>query len=227
MTSIDGISSQISGLRTQTSLQPENVTGSQELGQQDFLTLMTTQMKNQDPFAPMENGEFLAQMAQFSTVNGLDTINQTLESMSAQLGSSRVLNASSMIGRRVLGPGTLARADSAGVINGVVDLAGSVSSVSIRYTDADSGVLLHQQEMGPQPSGRLDFSWSDVPANIRDANGAIRVSVDVGGNGQSAAIAPMVYARVIGVEVPPEGTDFTLNIEDYGLRNSLEISALR
>lgn len=227
MTSIDGISSQISGLRSQASLQPENVTGSQELGQQDFLTLMTTQMKNQDPFAPMENGEFLAQMAQFSTVNGLDTINKTLESMSAQLGSSRVLSASSMIGRQVLVPGTMARADDAGAINGVVDLVGSVSSVTVRYTDAQSGVLLHQQEMGPQPSGRLEFGWSDVPANIRDANGAVRVSVDVGGNGQSAAIAPMVYARVIGVEVPSEGTDFTLNIEDYGLRNSLEISALR
>ena len=227
MTTLDGISSQISGLRTQTSLQPENTTGNEELGQQDFLTLMTTQMKNQDPFAPMENGEFLAQMAQFSTVNGLDTINKTLESMSTQLGSSRVLDAASMIGRQVLVPGTIARADASGSINGVVDLASSVSSASIRYSDAESGALLHQVDLGAQPSGRLEFSWNDMPSDITAANRAVRVSVMVGENGQSVGVAPMVYARVTGVEVPSDGTEFNLNIEDYGLRNSLEISALR
>ena len=42
-----------------------------QLGQEDFLKLMTTQLQNQDPFAPMENGEFIAQMAQFSTVTGI------------------------------------------------------------------------------------------------------------------------------------------------------------
>ena len=48
------------------------------LGQEDFLRLMTTQLQNQDPFAPMENGEFIAQMAQFSTVTGITEMGQSL-----------------------------------------------------------------------------------------------------------------------------------------------------
>ncbi|MEQ1495533.1 MAG: flagellar hook capping FlgD N-terminal domain-containing protein [Novosphingobium sp.] len=60
---------------------------SQMLGQADFIRLMTTQMKLQDPTDPVDNKEMIAQMAQFSSLSGIETINNTLKAISAQLGS--------------------------------------------------------------------------------------------------------------------------------------------
>ena len=79
-----------------------------QLGQEDFLKLMTTQLQNQDPFAPMENGEFIAQMAQFSTVTGITSMDESLKNVAAKLGETRIATAANMLGHSVLVPGTIA-----------------------------------------------------------------------------------------------------------------------
>ena len=199
-------------------------TGNRELGQQDFLTLMTAQLQNQDPFAPMENGEFLAQMAQFSTVAGLETVNETLGAISGQIGGNRIATASSLLGQQVLVPGSLARPDGDGVVQGVADLPEAASAVTITYSDAETGAVLHRQQMGAQPAGLMGFEWRDVPPALADARGAVRVAVQADG---AAPPAPFVYARVMGVQLPETGQDLTLDVEDYGLRSSLEITSIR
>ena len=67
------------------------------LGQSDFLKLMTTQLQNQDPFSPMENGDFIAQMAQFSTVTGIAEMGESLKSLSNQLGEFRIATATNLL----------------------------------------------------------------------------------------------------------------------------------
>lgn len=199
-------------------------TGSRDLGQKDFLTLMTAQLQNQDPFAPMENGEFLAQMAQFSTVAGLETVNETLGAISGQIGGNRIATASSLLGQQVLVPGSLARPDVAGVVHGVADLPQAASAVTVTYTDAETGTVLHRQEMGAQPAGLMGFEWRDAPPALVEARGAVRIAVQAEG---AAPAAPFVYARVVGVQLPESGQDLTLDVEDYGLRSSLEITSIR
>jgi flagellar basal-body rod modification protein FlgD len=199
-------------------------TGRRELGQQDFLTLMTAQLQNQDPFAPMENGEFLAQMAQFSTVAGLETVNETLGAISGQIGGNRIATASSLLGQRVLVPGSLARPDGDGVVQGVADLPQAASAVTVTYSDAETGAVLHRQQMGAQPAGLMGFEWRDAPPALVEARGAVRVAVQAEG---AAPASPFVYARVVGVQLPGTGQDLTLDVEDYGLRSSLEITSIR
>ena len=70
---------------------------SSALGQQDFLTLMLAQLKNQDPLQPMENGEFLAQLAQFSTVGGIEKVNDTLASLGDVMRDFRVATAANLL----------------------------------------------------------------------------------------------------------------------------------
>ena len=79
------------------------------LGQEDFLKLMTTQLQNQDPFAPMENGEFIAQMAQFSTVTGITEMGQALKGISDKMSEFRIATASDLLGNSVLVPGNIVR----------------------------------------------------------------------------------------------------------------------
>jgi flagellar basal-body rod modification protein FlgD len=216
-----------SGIRTYEDLQPEVESGNSALGQEDFLTLMTTQLKNQDPFAPMENGEFLAQMAQFSTVSGLDTINETLQDLKSQLGGDRLSTASSLLGKQMLVQGTTARPDSNGEIHGTIDVP-TDGTVSVRYTNASTGATVFTQDLGKQDAGEMSFSWTDVPASVTDARQALKLSVMVTNDSGTVLATPSVYAKVTGVTVPEAGaTDFTLQVEDYGVKNSMEISALR
>jgi flagellar basal-body rod modification protein FlgD len=197
---------------------------SENLGQKDFLTLMAAQLQNQDPFAPMENGEFLAQMAQFSTVSGLETVNQTLAGIGEKIGGNRIATASSLMGQHVLVPGTTARPDAEGSIHGVADLPQAASTVTVLYTHAETGAELHRQEMGAQPAGLMGFDWSDLPDDMVQARDAVRVTVMTDG---PEPASPFVYARVIGVQLPQDSDDLTLDVEDYGLRNSLEITSIR
>ncbi len=81
------------------------------LGQQDFLTLLTTQMRNQDPLNPMQNTEFLGQMAQFSTVAGIDRLDDSLQALGGSFRDMRLGMASQLVGQMVLVPGTLAQPD--------------------------------------------------------------------------------------------------------------------
>ena len=92
------------------------------LGQAEFLKLMTAQLQNQDPFAPMDNGDFIAQMAQFSTVTGITEINTNLTDMSAKLEPNRIATAAQFLGTSVLVPGADVSPDDNGEIHGVVDL---------------------------------------------------------------------------------------------------------
>ena len=76
--------------------------GKESLGQAEFLQLMTTQLQNQDPFAPMENGDFIAQMAQFSTVTGITEMGQSLKGIADQLGEFRIATAANLLGSSVM-----------------------------------------------------------------------------------------------------------------------------
>src|SRR5690625_1502858 len=73
-----------------------------EIGQEDFLKLMVTQLQNQDPFSPMENGEFLAQIAQFTTATGIQELQQSFERFSSNIKTEQALQAASLVGRNVV-----------------------------------------------------------------------------------------------------------------------------
>ena len=100
MTTIDPNSAQAAlfeklGLTKQTDSQKGS---SDKLGQTDFLKLMTTQLQNQDPFAPMDNGDFIAQMAQFSTVTGIEEMNTSIGKLVEEFDQARIATASNLLG---------------------------------------------------------------------------------------------------------------------------------
>ena len=106
------------------------------LGQSDFLKFMTTQLQNQDPFAPMYNGDFIAQMAQFSTVTGITEINNNLTNLGSKLEPNRVATAAQFLGHSVLVPGQVASPDDKGEIHGVVDLPAYSNDVGLTLANS-------------------------------------------------------------------------------------------
>ena len=74
------------------------------LGQADFMRLMTEQLANQDPLKPLSNSEFVAQLAQFSTVQGISDLNTTVNGFTASLTGDQVLKGASLVGHSVVVP---------------------------------------------------------------------------------------------------------------------------
>ena len=197
--------------------QTEELGAKQTLGQQDFLKLMTTQLQNQDPFAPMENGDFIAQMAQFSTVSGIKEVNDTLGSLTGEYEKARVATAASLLGHSVLIPGNIVRPDANGEIHGVLDLPQASSFTTLNFTDPVSGELVHTQTLGALPSGLNGFSWTEIPDELRSRNTKLKLEalVDFGDGSQS--LSPSIFAEILSASTGEGTADaITIDLADYG-----------
>ena len=196
------------------------------LGQQDFLKLMTTQLQNQDPFSPMENGDFIAQMAQFSTVTGITEMSESLKSLSGQLGEFRIATAASMLGNSVLVPGNTARPDANGEIHGVIDMPVASSATNVSFTNS-AGEVLHNIDLGAQPSGLVGFEWTDIPPEVLEANKTLTVKAYLNGAEGLEEISPSVFAEVMAASTGTDTTGVILNVKDYGNINASEVPTFR
>lgn len=136
-----------------------------ELGQQDFLRLMLAQVQNQNPLEPQSNGEFLAQLAQFGVVDGIQKMNVGFEDLSDRLAGEQTLAAAQLLGREVLVPGNLRQTGSG--LSGVVKLPQPAERVDIEISDA-RGVTVYRATLDGRNGGELAFAW-----NGRDADGEL------------------------------------------------------
>ncbi|ADV27366.1 flagellar hook capping protein [Pseudoxanthomonas suwonensis 11-1] len=130
---------------------------SDSLGQADFLRLMTEQLKHQDPLNPMENSAFLGQMAQFSTVQGIETLNSQVRAFQSALGSDQLLRGAAMVGRDVLVPSTKLALDDSGSAHGAV-AAPDAGSVQFTVTDAN-GRTVREFSVPATRAGEVPFAW--------------------------------------------------------------------
>lgn len=197
--------------------QNQELGAKQTLGQEDFLKLMTTQLQNQDPFAPMENGDFIAQMAQFSTVSGIKDVNESLSGLAGEYEKARIATAASLLGHSVLLPGNIVRPDENGEIHGVLDLPQASSYTTINFSDPVTGELVHSQAIGAIPSGLNGFSWTNIPDELkhRDNKFKIEALVDFGEGAQS--LSPSIFAEILSASAGEvnNGT-ITIDLADYG-----------
>jgi flagellar basal-body rod modification protein FlgD len=132
-----------------------------DLGQEDFLHLMLTQLKNQDPFKPMESGEFLGQIAQFGTVQGLAGLQTSFDSLSASLVSNQALQASTLVGRSALVETSTMAVAAGQTVAGAIDLPASSASVRVTIKDA-AGQTVRTIALGQQPKGLATFAWDGL-----------------------------------------------------------------
>ncbi len=195
------------------------------LGQEDFLKLMTTQLQNQDPFAPMENGDFIAQMAQFSTVTGITDMGETLKGLSSQLSEFRLATATNLLGSSVLIPGNTARPNENGEIHGVVDLPSASTATSITISEIN-GEVIDTIELGPQASGLVGFTWNNVPQNIIDENAAVRLDAYADTSNGREAVSSSVFAEVLAASAGG-ASGVRLDVRDYGEIDAAEVVKFR
>lgn len=126
-----------------------------------FMTLLVTQLQNQDPLNPMDNAQMTSQLAQLQTVTGVNKLNTTLESLQSSYKSSEAMQATNLIGRGVLVDGnSVTLASSKGVLG--VNLATDADDVQVVISDA-KGNEVETMDLGAQKAGVLPLAWDGVP----------------------------------------------------------------
>lgn len=184
-----------------------------ELGQEDFLTLMITQFQNQDPFSPMENGDFLGQLAQFGTVNGIEQLNQAFSGLQNSIQSDQALQAANLVGRSVLARSGFGYLGESGSITGGVELKSSVSDVEVEITDLN-GQLLRRLNLGEQPSGLVHFEWDgSTQDGQRVEPGHYRIATRVIQGGYIESAQTLITSEIQSVTLGGPANGLTLNIE--------------
>lgn len=195
--------------------------------QNRFLTLLVTQLRNQDPLNPMENAQITSQMAQLSTVQGITQLNNTLLALSGQMNMTQSMQAASLIGKGVLVPGNRLVLGGQGEARQAtpfgVDLIAAVDNVVVRILDA-SGQMVRQLELGPRPAGVLSLAWDGHASGGADLpDGAYSAQFSAFDEaGKPVAFEPLTYGAVSSVVYAPDGLQL-----DLGLTGRHPMSAVR
>jgi flagellar basal-body rod modification protein FlgD len=205
MTTITSTTASIAATSANTALKGTKTT----LDQGDFLKLMTAQMKNQDPFNPVDNTQMVAQMAQFSSLAGITQMSTTLQAISDKLGATTTADAVSYIGKTVLTPGTTAYARTSGGVAGAIELGGAASDVGVTITDAN-GMVLKNLSLGAQTGGTVSYDWNGRTDAGEDAGaGPFTVSVAASNEGKFVSATNLVWAPVQSVSTATGQTVLT------------------
>lgn len=188
----------------------------QKLGQDDFIKLMTTQMNHQDPMKPMENGDFLSDMAQFSTVSGLKEIKESFNSLASSLKSSQALQASSMVGRKVLIPGAKTSFSESSPMRGAVELKTSASDLKVNILD-DKGTLVKEIDLGSKAPGVVHFSWDgETVGNKKAVPGVYSVQAVGSVEGKTESFNTLITDTVQSVSLGLGGQGVKLTLANAG-----------
>ena len=187
---------------------------SESLGQADFLRLMTEQLKHQDPLNPMENSAFLGQMAQFSTVQGIQALNGTVSGFANAMAGDQLMRGASLVGREVVLPSAKVALGADGDATGLV-AAPSSGLVTFDITDAN-GQPVRQMIVPADAAGEVPFAWDGTnAAGERMPPGQYAITAKhVAGNGNSTTLSTYVRGRVDSVSVGADG--LYLDIQGLG-----------
>ena len=182
-----------------------------------FLTLLTTQLKNQDPLSPMENAEVTSQLAQMSTVDGIERLNSMFKAFLEGQSANDSMQAAALVGRGVLVEGKHLALTEAGAIGGF-ELDGAADKVVLSIKDA-TGLEVKQIQIDDLEAGSQNFVW-DGTANdgARAADGVYTLDLSATLDGEKVTGRSLEFGAVTSVIRGPKGTDFqvgTLGVFKY------------
>lgn len=188
--------------------------------QDRFMTLLVTQMKNQDPLNPMDNAQMTSQLAQLSTVSGIEKMNAALESLMGSYQTSQTLQATSMIGHGVLAPGNSLQLSEGQALLGV-ELTAPADKVEITIRD-DKGQAVHSFTLEKQPAGSHPLAWDgklDNDATAPDGKYTFEVKATTGE--QTVQATALSFGQVASVSTSGQGVK--INVPELGALNFADI----
>ncbi len=187
-----------------------------DLGKNEFLELLVAQMNNQNPLEPQENGEFIGQLAQFSTVEGVEKLNSSMETILSGYQSSQALQASSLVGRKVIVPADKAVVDTSETFKASLVLPTSSSNVFVNVYDS-TGASVGRVNMGAQEAGNISFMWDGKDSSGKVLPpGTYRFEAQATYQGETKGLYTLLPANVDSVTLGQNGGELMLNLAGVG-----------
>jgi len=197
-----------------------------ELGKDEFLKLMVAQMNNQNPLEPQGNGEFIAQLAQFSTVEGITNLNTSVSSILSGSQSSQALQASTLVGRKVIVDTDKVKVDTSADFKGALNLTASSPNVWVNVYDT-TGNQVNRLNLGQQSSGLVNFTWNGTDANGKKLDaGTYRFEAQASVDGKTEAMKTSLPANVDSVTLGQNGGEMTINLAGVGSIGISKVQAI-
>lgn len=187
-----------------------------DFGQNEFLTLMITQLKNQNPMQPMQDGQFLSQMAQFSSAAGMQKLQDSFTNLASTLQSNQALQASSLVGRKVLISSDQGQLPVGGNLSGVVDMTQATGNLTVNILN-QNGELVRHLELGAQSAGQVKFNWDGLnDSGQPQPPGNYSISAEAQVDGVAHNYETLVEASVDSVTIGKQGQGLSLNLSQFG-----------
>ncbi|SBR52393.1 MULTISPECIES: flagellar hook assembly protein FlgD [unclassified Halomonas] len=190
---------------------------SEEL-RESFMTLLITQLENQDPMNPMENAEMTSQLAQINTVSGIEELNDTISGITKQMDASQMLQASGLIGNSVLVPGDQVKVsvDEDGNSYATpfgIELEEPAEKLEISVTN-QAGEVVYSNEVEGVDAGVESFSWNGLNNDeVAVPEGSYNVSYKAtDAEGEKLDSETLNYAQVQGVTPAESGEEVRLDL---------------
>lgn len=188
-------------------------TSTTDEAQDRFLKLLVTQLQNQDPLNPMDNAQMTSQLAQMSTVSGIEKLNTTLSSLMDSVGTSQSMQAAAMIGKSVLVPGSQLTLSSGAAYAGI-NLAEDADQVTLTIMDS-SGKVLQTQQLGAHDAGVFNIGWDGMTdSGTAATDGIYKFSVEATQGGSSVTVDELQIGTVSALV--RSGSGFLLDLGELG-----------
>lgn len=207
-----GASDVLGQYRTQ---QHNGSNASSELGKNEFMELMLAQLKNQNPLEPQDNGEFISQLAQFSSLEEMQKLTASVDDVVGQFRSTQALQASAMVGKTVLAPSEVGILGAEGEVSGNIQVPASTGGLRLSI-QSPSGELVRQIDLGSSSAGVKSFSWDGKDGNGNSLPpGPYRIIAEGSYPQGSVQLPTLVSANVDSVSLG-QGGSVTLNLAGMG-----------
>jgi len=205
----------------------KEVDAEQNLNQEDFFALLSQQLAYQDPFEPVENSEMIAQMASFTTAEGITNMGDEFAGMKEVLSSSQALEASSLVGKKVLIPSEQGYLDESGDLSASINTTTGAYSTMVTVTNS-TGEVVRSINLGDIGAGNKRFSWDGLDSDgkrLPEGNYSFEASGIVDGEGEGLLVA--TYAHVESVSLGGGQAGVNLNLKGLGgiqLTDAIEVA---
>ncbi|WP_025562507.1 flagellar hook assembly protein FlgD [Psychromonas sp. SP041] len=199
----------------------------QQLDQEDFFSLLSQQLAYQDPFSPVENAEMISQMSSFTTAEGIATLGTEFAGIKEVLNSSQALEASSLVGKKVLIPSNETYLSEGGTASGSLTTTTGAYSTLVSVEDS-TGSVIRTIDIGDVGAGNQRFDWDGLDSQGQPApEGKYTFNAygSVNGNGEELTTAS--YAHVESVSLGGGSASVYLNLKGLGgieLSDAIEVA---
>ncbi len=181
-----------------------------QISESQFLQLISTQLKNQNPLSPADPTQFLSQLEGMSEVSSLQNVQTSIDNLTSSMQASQVLSGTALLGHQVLSGGSTANLAAGGTVSGAVTAPAGASSLTVAVTNA-SGALVSAFNVAPQGSGLTPFSWNGTTASGAAAPaGPYTISVNATVGSSTQALNPLLQSTVQSVTF--DGSTNSLNL---------------